>query len=127
MAKNLGELGDAIYMKAAEIAGINETLKRAENERKELENELLLKMQDAGTDIVRGDKATVSISETVRPQIQDFEALAPFILRKKALHLFERRISATAYREMKESLGGKAIPGLTEFTNVRLNVRKLST
>ena len=41
-------------------------------------------MQEAGTDIVRGKSATVSISETMRPSISDFELLAPFLIRKKA-------------------------------------------
>ena len=124
MALKLGELGDAIYAKTQEIAKANETVKRLELDRKQMEDELLGRMQEAGTDIVRGENATVSINETIRPQIADWDALAAFVQRKKALHLFERRISSTAYREMKQSLGNKPVPGLTEFTQLRLNVRK---
>lgn len=126
MAKKLGEMGDEIYDLNAEIAKANEVVKQLDNKKRDLENELLLRMQDAGTDIVRGNKATISISETVRPQIQDFDAFATFAIRKKALHMFEKRISGAAYQEMKKLLGGKPIPGLTEFTSVRLNVRKAS-
>lgn len=124
MSVNLGELGDRIYSKSAEIAAIDAQRKELDQEKRELENELLAAMQAAGTDIVRGDLATVSISESAKPQIADIEKLYQFVLRKKALHLFERRISSTAYREMRESTG-KPIPGLTEFTQVRLNVRKV--
>lgn len=125
MSVNLGELGDRIFSKSAEIAAIDAQRKELEQEKRELENELLAAMQAAGTDIVRGTLATVSISESVKPQIADIEKLYQFVLRKKALHLFERRISATAYRELKDQLGDKPIPGLSEFTVTKLNVRKV--
>ena len=126
MAENLGAIGDAIYSKNEEIATANAKVKELEQEKRALEERLLQGMQAAGTDIVRGAKATVSISETVRPQIADWDTLEKFVLRKKALHLFERRIASTAYRELKESLGNKPVPGLSEFTQTRLNVRRVS-
>lgn len=125
MATNFGAMADALYDKAGDIAKANEIVKKLEGEKRDLENSLLGKMVEAGTNIVRGSKATVSISETVRPSIHDFEAFEKFIYRKKALHLFERRVAAVAYREMKESLGNKPIPGIAEFTQQRLNVRKV--
>lgn len=125
MSVNLGELGDRIYSKSAEIAAIDAQRKELDQEKRELENELLTAMQAAGTDIARGNLATVSISETTKPQIADIEKLYQFVLRKKALHLFERRISSTAYRELKDQLGNKPIPGLSEFVVTKLNVRKV--
>jgi len=121
---DFGKKADKLYKKDQEIAAANARVKELQTERNELENELLAAMQDAGTTIVRGKTATVSISETIRPRIADFEKFAQFALRKKALHLFERRIASTAYKEMKESLGGKDIPGLSEFAQHRLNVRR---
>jgi hypothetical protein len=125
MALNLGETADRIYKKNAEIAAANEVVKQLEGEKKELENTLLSAMEQAGTDIVRGELATVSVSTTVRPQISDFEEFAKFVLKRKAPHLFERRVASGAYKEMKEMLGNKPIPGISEFNQVRLNVRKL--
>lgn len=126
MTLNLGNLADEIYEKNIEIAQANAALKEIELQKRELENKLIAAMQEAGTDIVRGSKATTSISEVTRPQLQDAEAFYKFVLRKKALHLFERRIAATAYKEMKESMGNKPVPGVSEFTTTRLNVRKVS-
>lgn len=125
MATNLGELGDSIYRKNAEIAAAEEVVKALSAEKRELEDQLLQAMTAAGTDIVRGELATVSISETVRPKIEDWDAFTTFVLRQKALQLFERRIAAVAYREMKELLKGKPVPGTSEFTQQRLNVRKV--
>lgn len=124
MSVNLGKLADQLYAKNEEIAAANARVKELEGEKTQLETKLLQSMKSAGTDIVRGDTATVSISETVRPKIDDFEAFASFVLRKKAIHLFERRVAANAYREMKESLNNKPIPGISEFTHERLNVRR---
>lgn len=125
MTLNLGQLGDDIYRKNAEIAAANEVVSQLEREKRDLESKMLQAMADVGTDIVRGELATVSISETVRPKIDDWDQFATFVLRKKAPHLFERRISAKAYTEMKETLKGKPVPGTSEYVQQRLNVRKV--
>ena len=119
----LGSLGDSLFAKRAEIAAAENRVKELTAEKTLIESELIAQMKDAGTDMVRGEKATISISETVRPQLQDQEAFNRFVLRKKALHLFERRIAVKAYNEMKDELGGKPIPGVSEYVQTRLNVR----
>lgn len=124
MTVNLGALADSIYAKREEVAQARAVADELEKEQRAMENDLLAAMQEAGTDIARGQSATVSITENVIPQIQDFEAFATFVLRKKALHLFERRIAKTAYRELKETLAGKPVPGVGEFTKVSLSIRK---
>jgi|ERR1035437_1235259 hypothetical protein len=125
MVMNLGDSADALYAKDKEISEQTAIVEKLKTEKRGMEEQLLTTMQRAGTDLIRGNNATVSISETIRPQIQDIEELYRFVLRKKALHLFERRIAATAYRELKESMNGKAIPGLIDFVQTRLNVRKV--
>jgi hypothetical protein len=125
MATNLGELGDSIYRKNAEIAAIDAQRKDLDAEKRDMENTLMEAMAKAGTSTVRGQLATITIAEHVKPQIVDIEKLYQFVLRKKALHLFERRIATTAYREIREQLGNKPVPGLSEFTVTKLNVRKV--
>ena len=125
MSLKLGDTADAIYSKNEEIALANAKVKELETEKRAIEERLLNAMQEAGTNIIRGALATVSISETVRPQIADYDELTRFILRRKALHIFERRISSRAYIELKESMNGKPIPGLSEFVQTRLNVRRV--
>ena len=126
MSINLGELGDLLYAKNEEIAQFNAQLKVIESEKKALEERLLTGMQEAGTDIVRGSKATISISETIRAQIVDPEALYRFVLKRKCPQLFERRIAATAYQELKDQLDGKPVPGLVDYRQIRLNCRKVA-
>lgn len=124
MAINLGELADAIYAKGLEIDKAAAKVKELEVEQRAMEERMLNEMKAAGTDIIRGNAATVSISETTRAKIDDFEKFIPWLYRTKSAHLFERRIAAVAYRELMESRKGKAIPGLSEFTHERLNIRK---
>ncbi len=122
---NLGETCDRLYAMKAEIAVASAVVTELEAQKKDIENRLMEAMNLAGTNIARGKTATVSISETVRPQLQDWEEFTKFVARRKAFHLFEKRIAANAYKEMKELLGGKPIPGVTEFTQNRLNINKL--
>lgn len=124
MATNLGDLGDSIYRKNAEIAALDAQRKDLDAEKREMENKLMEAMNKAGTSTVRGQLATITIAEHIKPQIIDIEKLYNFVLRKKALHLFERRIATTAYREIREQTG-KPVPGLSEFTVTKLNVRKV--
>lgn len=123
---NLGALADKLWLKDQDIDKVQAKLKVLETERKDLHTQLMEQMDAVGTDIVRGKKGTASISETLRVSIADAEKFFPFVLRRKALHMFERRISVASYKELKEQLGGKEIPGLSEFTQRRLNVRKVS-
>lgn len=89
-----------------------------------LEQQLMLAMADGGLTMIKGKKAKAEVKESLRVSIKDFEILSTFLIRKKWLHLFERRISTKAYEEAKQSLGGKEIPGLSEFIQQRLNVTK---
>ena len=83
-------------------------------------------MNDANLAEVKGPKsgAKAKISETLRVSIEDYGALEALIYRKKLLHLFERRISTKAYKELKDSLGNKDVPGLKEFLQARLSITK---
>lgn len=124
MSMNFGERCDELYALREEISEAQAKVDVLEKKKREKEDELLAAMTEAGTDLVRGQRATASINETIIPQIADMEAFGQFVLRKKALHLFERRIAKTAYRELKESLAGKPVPGVNEFTKISLSLRK---
>lgn len=90
----------------------------------ELEQELILAMQDSGLTSIKGKKSSAEIKEPVRIGIKDFAEFEKFVYRRKALHLFERRISSKAYNELKDSLGGKSVPGLSEFVQTKINIKK---
>lgn len=128
MKLNLGELADKVFGKQLAIDKI-ETQAKAKTaplkeELKQLEEQLMLAMNDAGTLELKGRVSKAEIKETLRVNFQDADEFFKFAIRRKALHLFERRISIVAYREMKELLGNKPVPGLSEFQQSKLTVKK---
>lgn len=128
MTFNFGELADEINEKQERVdlveAKAAAQTKDLKLEIKDLEQRLLLAMQGAGLTTIKGAKSIADVKVSLRVSIKDFEALEKFVIRRKAIHLFERRISTVAYKELKESLGGKDIPGLGEFNQEKLNVRR---
>jgi phage shock protein A len=123
---SLGDLADTVFDKKLEEAQVKARLEEIERERKGLEDKLQAAMDDSNTSVVEGSRGHAEISETSKPKIDDYEAFATFVIKRKATHLFERRVHAGAYKELREQLGGKPIPGLSDFTVRRLNVRKAS-
>lgn len=126
MAVDLGKLGDKLVGLNEEIEQQTEVLKGLEKKKRDLEDQLLQAMGDAGTDVCRGTLATISISETVSARIEDWAKFEQYVYRHKLLHLMYKRISSTAYREVKERLGNKPVPGLADFKSQRLNVTKVN-
>jgi hypothetical protein len=72
----------------------------------------------------RGSRASVSISETVVPTVNDWDAFYNYVRDHDAMYLFERRVAATAWREITES--GETVTGTEAFTKRSLSLRKVS-
>lgn len=128
MQLNFSDLCDEINAKQIKVDLIKNKAatqtKEMELEIDDLEQKLLVAMKEAGLKKIKGKASEAEIKPVIRISIKDFEAFQTFAIRKKALHLFERRIGSNAYKEMKASLGGKEIPGLSEFEFDKLNVKR---
>jgi hypothetical protein len=70
-----------------------------------------------------GVLATVSISENIRPSVEDWDAFYAYIHKYKYYHLMERRPSVSGCNELLETKG--KIPGVVPFTQRKLNVRSV--
>jgi hypothetical protein len=84
-----------------------------------VEKALFEQMEKEGTTNGGGKSATVSIVESVVPNVKDWNAFYAFIARMKYFHLLERRPSVSGCRELFETKG--AIPGVEPFNRKRLN------
>lgn len=76
----------------------------------------------------RGARATVSISKVVVPVVKDWDKAIAYIRKNGFEHLFERRISSTAFREVLEQIGEKKIlkeTGMEPFTKTNVNLKTL--
>lgn len=85
----------------------------------EVEKALFEQMDKEGTTNGGGKTATVSVVESIVPNVKDWDSFYKYIARMKYFHLLERRASVSGCRELFETKG--AIPGVEPFTKRRLN------
>lgn len=129
MAKkvSLGSLVDKLHLAREEVRGHEAKAKEARKTKDELEVKVLAAMlDDQEIEKATGKLATVTISRLEVPQVDDWQKTERFILRNKALYLYERRISGKAFRELIAERGPKKpIPGIKVFEKISLNLRSL--
>lgn len=88
-----------------------------------LEEMLILEMDKQGIEKASGKKATVSFTNTVVANVEDWDKFLEFVYENKFGHLLQRRVSDPAYRELLEM--GKVVPGAMPFSKRRTNLRSI--
>lgn len=119
-----GEDIDALFELREKKRKLEASIKDLEGQASLIEERLMENMDKDGIDKMTGRKASVSISSSVVANVEDWDAFTAFIHKNKAYHLFQRRVSDAAYREMLEIK--KVVPGTQPFTKKRLNLRAVS-
>lgn len=120
----MGSLIDDIWAlreKKRELAASIEDIEKTIAEKEEL---LISRMDQEGVEKSTGKKASVSVAVSQQFNIKDFDSLAAYVKKTGYFHLFQRRITVDAARELFEKHG--QVPGLEPFTKRKLNVRTLS-
>ena len=118
-----GALIDQLWAAREEKRKVEAILKETEEAIKGIEEQVMERLGAEGLEKATGSKATVSVTSSVVADVQDWEALWPFIAKNKFWHLVQRRVSDPAYRELIEM--GKKVPGVQPFTKRKLNLRSL--
>ena len=124
--KAVGALIDQLYTLRADIRELNNTVNTLKQQKDELELKLIEMLDALGTDQSRSDLATATITETVVPNVEDWEAFYRYVSREKAFFLLERRVSSTAYRDTLQARKGRKLPGVESFTKRTLSLRTRS-
>ena len=101
----IGQRIDQLYDLRERKRDLEDEIKKLQEEMGVLESELMLEMDSQGVDRSSGKKASVSIQESVKPNVQDWDLFHKFIKKNDAFYLLERRPSVTACREMIETKG----------------------
>lgn len=96
--------------------------KELNEEWRSLELQGLITLDDQGMDKASTKDGTISIGETILPQVVDWDAFGEHIIQNDALYLLQRRPAAAAYRELLES--GETVPGVEPYTQRSINLRK---
>lgn len=114
---------DALHALREEKRQLEELLKAKAQEIDLAENDLIEQMDQQNITKSTGSKATVSISTSVKPSVEDWDAFYAYIHKNKYYHLLERRPSVTGCRELFDHKG--AIPGVVPFTQRKLSIRSV--
>ena len=101
---------------------LNAEIKALDDEYQELEAALLAAMDGQNTQIAATKRVHASISEQVVPTVEDWDALYEYIKETDQLHLLQRRVATSAWRELLES--GEQIPGTAPYKKRSVNLRK---
>lgn len=119
----LGAATDKMWALREEKRKLAVEEKRIDGELKELETTIFGLMDAQDTRKAEGKKAGISIGEAVVANVEDWDALWPYIVKNKYFHLVQKRVSDPGMRELWEK--GKTVPGVQPFTKRTLSVRSL--
>jgi hypothetical protein len=119
----IGAKIDQLHALREQKRALEEQIKQLSEQMNELENQLIDQMDKEGVTKASGNAATVSISTSVKPSVEDWDAFYAYIHRHKYYHLLERRPSVTGCRELLETKG--KIPGVVPFIQRKLNIRSI--
>ena len=122
-ALTLGAATDKMWALREEKRALAVEEKRIDTELKELETTIFGLMDAQDTRKAEGKKAGVSIGEAIVANVEDWDALWPWIAKTKNFHLIQKRVSDPGMRELWSLK--KVIPGVQPFTKRTLSVRSL--
>jgi hypothetical protein len=86
-----------------------------------LEMELLTRLDEQGMLKASTASGTASITETVLPQVVDWDAVYAHIQESGDFFLLQKRPAAAAFRELHQS--GVTIPGMEVYTKREISLR----
>lgn len=116
-----GKLIDERFILREQKRAHEEAIKQLEQKLQSNESALLELLDKEGITKAAGKRATVSISENIKPSVEDWDRFYAYIQRNKAWHLLERRPSVSGCNELFELKG--AIPGVVPFKKRQVNMR----
>ena len=87
----------------------------------ELEAKIVSTLKQQGIDRVGNDGCTVSIKEEIVPTVQNWDEVYKYLIQTKQFELIQKRMSATAFRELLQM--GMNVPGVKATELTRVNFR----
>ena len=87
----------------------------------ELEAKIVSSLKQQGIDRVGNDSCTLSIKEEIVPTVQDWDQVYKYLIQTKQFELIQKRMSATAFRELLQM--GMNVPGVKATELTRVNFR----
>lgn len=119
----IAEVGERMRDVRDERRRIAEQDKLLNEEWYALEGILMAKLDDQGMKRVTvEDVGTFTITETVVPNVSDWDEFYEYVLEQRAPHMFQRRVSTAAFRELHDA--GESVPGVDAYNKRTISLRK---
>ena len=119
--RKLNDLMDELTAIRKEESDILASQKQLRLRRNDLESEIMWKMEEQGLDQIANDRCTISKKKEIVPTVDDWDVLHQHILDTKQFELLQRRMSATAYRELLPM--ELSVPGVKATELTKINYR----
>jgi hypothetical protein len=124
MATSIGSKIDAMWQLREQKRDLEKRVEVLDSQMQDLEHELIQHMDAEETTAAKGNSAAITISSSIKPSVEDWDAFYGYIHKHKAWHLMDRRASVTGCRELFETKG--MIPGVVPFQQRRLRITTIS-
>ena len=121
----MGSTIDSLWSKREEKREAEAKIKVIESEIAVIEESLMERMDKEETAKSQGTKASVSITQAVVANVEDWASFHAYVAKNKYFHLLQKRVSDPAVRELWDA--GKKVPGVQPFTKRKLNIRSLTS
>lgn len=122
MAKTLGKQIDAMKILDDEIKSVEKGLKALKRRRAKLEARLLKDFDKEDLDGCKGKKGVARLRKAVFYSIKNRRQFDKYVLKHRALDLFQNRISAAAYKARLDE--GEVVPGIASFERFGITITK---
>jgi len=119
--RKLNDIMDELTAIRKQESDIQASQKQLRLRRNDLESEIMWKMEEQGLDQIANDLCTISKKKEIVPTVDDWDALHQHILDTKQFELLQRRMSATAYRELLQM--EMSVPGVKATELTKINYR----
>ena len=119
--KKLTDLLTELAKTKKEIKSIQDNEKTYKATQRELEAQIVIRMQEQGLDKVSNDLCTISIKQEIVPTVENWDDVHEHIVKTNQFELLQKRMSATAYRELITL--GMDVPGVKSTELTRVNFR----
>jgi len=118
----LGQRIDEIYTLDQKIKAKEAVVANLKRKRAKLETKLLKGFAKEDIDGCKGARGTARIRRAEFPSIKDRRKFDQYVLKNKALDLFQNRVSASAWKSRLDE--GEKVPGISVFERIGVTVTK---
>jgi hypothetical protein len=119
----IGSIIDQLYEIRSKRQTLAEEDKKLKDAYADLETQLIAAMDAQDTIKSTGKRATAIVTESLVPNVKNWDEVWDYIREANAFHLVQRRLNSAPWREL-HSLGD-TIPGTEPFTKREINLRKV--